>query len=635
MAEPIKIQFRPGVNRETTDYGNTGGWFDCNLARIRTGTWSSIGGWTRFTRMPAQGTFRSLFPWALLNGSRFYATGTNLKYYLVRGNDLLDITPIRLEVSPMTGNPFKPATGTTTVTVTDVANGAVLNDFVTYSGVTGPIDSIPASEFNQEHQITGIIDADHYTIRVTTTATGNTAGGGSIAIADYQINVGLDTTALGNGWGTGPWGSNGWGTGSDTFAETAQLRLWEQDNYGEDLLFNVRNGGIYFEDMSNPETRAVELASLASSANAPTIATQVLVSNNDRHVLAFGANDPLISDAQDPMNVRWASSESLIDWDETSTTNSAGSLRLSTGSTFVKAVETTAEILVFTDTALISWRYVGDPFIFGQTLIALNTELIGPNAVVSTGAITAWLGNGRFQWYNGVATDMPCDIRTYVFDIINMSQAQKIVAGVNRQFSEFIWLMPVNGSQENNFYVICNFESVSKVDVRYGGALTWYYGHFNNLGRTTWIDAWFESTPLAGATDGYIYQHDIGATDGSVQPPGGLDSFIKSSVFELADGGNFMLVSRTIPDIDFDGSTTATPSVNFTYQKRDYPGSAFVDGPVEPVGQTISMPVGQYTTKVDKRFRARSVQIGIEATTTGTAWSLGVPRIYSSPDGQR
>lgn len=634
MAEPIKIQFRPGINRETTDYGNTGGWYDGNLVRIQSGTWNSMGGWQRFTATPVQGTMRSLFPWSTLNGSRFYATGTNLKYYIIRGNQPVDITPIRLTVDPMASNPFKPATGSNLVTVTDAANGSVLNDFVTFSGATGPVDSIPASDLNQEHQIVGIVDANHYVIRVATTATGNTTGGGSAVIAQYQINVGLDTTALGNGWGTGPWGSGGWGEGSMIFVPTDQLRLWTEDNYGEDLLFNPRDGGIYFKDMSaDVLDRGVNLTSLPGGIEVPIIARQVLVSNNDRHVMAFGCN-PVGSPIQDRLLMRWADTESLTDWLAT-TINTAGSLDISSGSEFMAAVETTAELLVFTDITLTSVRYVGAPFVFGQTLLATNVQLIGPNAVTTTGAITAWMANGRFQWYNGVVSDMVCDVRSYIFDILNSAQSSKIMAGTNRTFSEFIWLMPVNGSQENNFYLICNFEGVSKIDVRYGGALTWYYGFFNTMGRTTWLDAWFETTPLAGATDGYIYAHDLGATDQSVTPAAMLQSSLTSSVFELANGQNFMLVSRTVPDIDFTNSTAISPSVDMNFAKRDYPGSAFVDGPSDPVTQTVALPVQQYTEKIDKRFRARSVQFSVEATTTGTMWSLGVPRLYANPDGQR
>lgn len=623
MPDPIKIQFRPGINRETTDYGNTGGWYDCNLARVKTGTWNSMGGWQKFTAEPVLGTMRSLFPWSTLNGNRWYATGTNLKYYILRGNLPVDITPIRRTVT-LANDPFAITNGSAVMTVTDVANGAVLNDFVTFDGATTIGGNVTDDVLNAEFQITSIVSDNVYTVELPVVSNVTDAAGGGAAVeAAYQINVGLDTTALGNGWGTGPWGSEGWGEGSSVFVETDQLRLWSEDNFGEDLLFNVRNGGIYYKDMSGAVTdRGVNITTLG---NGPSVAAQVQVSDNSRHVLAYGCN-PVDSATRDPLLVRWSTSENIAQWTP-DTTNTAGSLRFDGGSVFMKAVETTTETLVFTDATLHSLRFIGPPFTFGQTRIGTNIQLIGPNAVTSTGSITAWMANGRFQWYDGVVRDIPCDIRTYVFSILNTDQVEKIYAGVNRQFSEFIWLMPVNGSNQNNFYVICNFENP--------GDPLWYYGSFNGAGRSTWLDAFYEINPLAGAPDGYIYSHEFGATDQSGMDPVMLDSWIRSSVFELGTGGDFMYVSRLIPDVSFSGSTAIAPAVNFTFEKRDYPGSAFAAGPDAPVTSAVILPIEQYTPKVDKRFRARSVQIGIEATEVGTLWQFGVPRLYAAPDGQR
>lgn len=627
MTEPLKLQFKPGINRETTDYGNTGGWYDINLARWVSNSPQSMGGWQRFTAQQAQGTFRSLFPWSTLNGTRFYGAGTNIKYYLVYGNSLVDITPIRSTVDPMANNPFATSIGTTTVTVTDVANGSVVGDFVTFSGASGPFGGVPASDINQEHQITQIIDADTYTITVATTASSSASGGGAAVVAEYQLNVGLDTSALGNGWGTGGWGVYPWGEGSPDFVATDQLRLWTEDNFGQDLLFNPRNGGIYYKDMSGSvSTRAVNITDISGARNVPTIARQVLVSDNDRHVVAFATNT-IGTSTQDPLLIRWSDTENIAEWTP-DTTNTAGSLTINAGSQFLKAIETTTETLVFTDVSLHSLRFIGPPYTFGQTRIATNIQLIGPNAVTTTGAITAWMATGPvFQVYDGVVRDLICPIRTYIASILNAQQSEKIYAGVNRQFHEFIWLMPVNGSNENNFYVICNFEDP--------GNPIWYYGSYNSAGRTTWLDAWFETTPLAGAPDGYIYAHDLGSTDQSVTPAVALDSYLRSSVFELGSGENFMYVSRTIPDVDFTGSTATTPTVTMTFRKRDYPGSAFQDGPDNTVALTVTGPPAQYTPKIDRRFRARSVEFGIETTTAGTLWQLGVPRIYANPDGQR
>lgn len=628
MAEPLKIQLKPGVNRETTDYGNTGGWYDINLARWVSQTPQSMGGWQKFTAEAGQGTFRSLFPWSTLAGTRFYGAGTNLKYYLIYGNNLVDITPIRLTVDPMANDPFAITNGSSTMTVTDVGNGSVVNDFVTFSGATTIGGNVTADVLNTEFQITEIIDADHYTVELSVVSdTTDAAGGGNAVIAEYQLSVGLDTSALGNGWGTGPWGSGGWGEGSGSFVETDQLRLWTEDNFGEDLLFNPRNGGIYYKDMSGSvSTRGVNITSLSGASNPPIIARQVLVSDNDRHTLVFATNT-IGTTTQDPLLIRWSDTESLIQWTP-DTTNTAGSLTINAGSQFLKAVETTTETLVFTDITLHSLRFIGAPYTFGQTRIGTNVQLIGPNAVVSTGSITFWMATGPlFQMYDGVVRDMPCTVRTYIAEILNAAQAEKITAGINRQFHEVLWLLPVNGSSELNFYVICNYENPADP--------IWYYGDYNGAGRTTWLDAWFESTPLAASPDGYIYSMETGTTDQSVAPATMLNSYLRSSVFELGNGENFMLVSRTIPDVDFAGSTATTPTVTLTFEKRDYPGSEFVSGPDNTVEMTVTGPPAQYTAKIDRRFRARSTQFGIEASTIGTLWQLGVPRIYANPDGQR
>ena len=627
MVDPIKIQLRPGINRETTDYGNTGGWYDCNLARVKTGTWNSMGGWQKFTAEPVLGTMRSLFPWSTLNGNRWYATGTNLKYYILRGNLPVDITPIRRTVT-LANDPFAITNGSAVMTVTDVANGAVLNDFVTFSGATTIGGNVTAAVLNAEFQIVSIVSDNVYTVALPVVSdTTDAAGGGAAVEAEYQINVGLDTSALGDGWGTGVWGGGSWGTGTGTFVDTDQLRLWTEDNFGEDLLFNPRNGGVYYKDMSGSvQTRGVNITSLSGASNPPTVARQVLVSDNDRHIIVFATNT-LGTSTQDPLLIRWSDTESLTQWTP-DTTNTAGSLTINAGSQFLKAVETTTETLVFTDITLHSLRFIGAPYTFGQTRIGTNVQLIGPNAVVSTGSVTFWMATGPlFQMYDGVVRYMPCTVRSYIAEILNTAQAEKITAGINRQFHEVLWLLPVNGSSELNFYVICNFEDPSN--------LLWYYGDYNGVGRTTWLDAWFETTPLAASTDGYIYSMESGATDQSVSPAVMLESYLRSSVFELGNGENFMLVSRTLPDLNFTGSTASTPTVTLTFEKRDYPGSAFVSGPDNTVALTVTGPPAQYTAKVDRRFRARSVQFGVEAAEIGTLWQLGVPRIYANPDGQR
>ena len=648
--DPIKLTFKPGINRETTNYGNTGGWYDCNLVRWRSGTPESMSGWRRFTSTAAEGTWRSLFPFTTLAGNTLYAGGTNEKYYIVQGSQLVDITPIRATASlsnPFTTALLTVAATTHTVTVTDVAHGCRVNDWVTYAlaSTTGNLggstpNGIPLANFVGEFQVVSVVDVDTYTITVptATAATTTIATGGGTVTAEYQINTGYNIAANGDGWGTGVWsGDFGWGLGTGSFVTTEGIRLWTEDSYGEDIIFNIYNGAVYFKTTASVSGRAVTLRSTAAAADqpyVPVIASQVLVSDNSRHVVAFGCN-PLDSDEQDPLLIRWSTSEDKTVW-YPDTTNSAGELRLGVGSNILRAVETTTETLVFTDVSLHSFKYVGPPYTFGEVRIGSNIHLIGPNAVASTGSVTFWMANGVFQMYDGTIRDMPCSVRQYVFSILNTSQVQKIYAGIDRQFKEVIWHMPVDGSTECNFYVICNYEDPNN--------LIWYYGSYNGVGRTTWLDAWYEDYPLAASPDGYIYTHDFGATDGTDNSA--INAYLTSSVFEIGNGMDFMLVSRIIPDVNFYGSTTqqvplVQPRVLFEFNKRDYPGSSFVTGPDPSVTRTSSgtilMPVETYTAKLDRRFRARSIDMTISTDTTvpGTAWQLGVPRIYASPDGQR
>lgn len=623
--EPIKLTFRPGINRETTNYGNTGGWYDCNLIRWKSGTPQSMGGWQRFTAEAAQGTFRSLFPFSLLSGAVYYGAGTNLKYYLVQGNALVDITPIRSTVT-INNNPFAITNGSAVCTVTDTAHGAVTNDFVTFSGAASiGVSNVTADVLNQEYQIIEVVDADTYKITLTVVSdTTSAGGGGASVVAAYQINTGLDVAAFGDGWGTGGWGTDGWGEGSGTFVLADTLRLWSEDNYGEDLLFNVRNGAIYYKDMSGSiQTRGVALDTLGT--NIPTVSRQILVSDNDRHVLAIGCN-PLDSATQDRQLIRWCDGEDITNW-VPNTTNTAGELRINQGSEIIKAVETTTEILVFTDVSLHSVKYIGPPFTFGEVRLGNNVQLIAPNAAISTGSETFWMAQGLFQMYDGVVRDVPCDVRTYIFSILNQDQTEKITAGLNRALKEVIWLLPVDGSEELNFYVILNYEDPSNP--------LWYYGSFNGVGRTTWLDTWFEDTPLAASPDGYIYSQETGSTDNSGASPAQLQSYLQSSVFEIGDGQNFMLVSRIIPDMSFEGSTGTAPQAQIAIRKQNFPGSGFSAEGTKDVTRTIALPVEEYTRKLDKRFRARSIDFKVSSNTVGCLWQLGVPRVYASPDGQR
>ena len=382
-----KLQFRPGINREITAYSNEGGWVDCDKVRFRFGYPEKIGGWEKYGPNSYEGSARALHNWIALDGSNYLGVGTHLKYYIEEGQTFSDITPIRATTAAGDVT-FSATDGSTTLTVSDTAHGCQEFDFVTFSGAVSLGGVVTADVLNQEYQVTRIVDADSYEIELAAAANASDTGnGGASVVGTYQINVGLDTSVGGTGWGAGTWGRDGWGEAASGGLTTVnEIRLWSHDNFGEDLIINPRDSAIYYWDKSSGlSNQAVEIGTLGGANETPVIAKQVLVSDQDRHVLAFGCNPQGTSTAadQDPLLVRFSDQESLTEWAATATTT-AGDLRLGSGSTFVQALETKREILVWTDTALHSLRFIGPPFTFGLQQLSSNITIMGPNAAVAT-----------------------------------------------------------------------------------------------------------------------------------------------------------------------------------------------------------------------------------------------------------
>jgi hypothetical protein len=613
-----KLQFRPGVDRERTSYTNEGGYFASNLIRFREGFPEQMGGWVKNSENQFRGTCRSLHPFVTLNRTTYVGVGTHLKYYLESGGSFTDITPIRSTV--VLSGPFAAVNGSATLTVTDTSHGAVVGDFVTFSGATGLGGNVTAAILNAEHQIVTVPDADTYTITLSVTANASDTGNGGTVTAAYQINVGLDTVVLGSGWGAGTWGADGWGDPSSEGVETGTLRLWSQDNFGEDLLINVRDGAIYYWDATSPTSRAVEIGTVAGANATPQVAKQILVSDKDRHVIAFGCDPESSPGVQDPLLIRFSSQESFTDWAATPT-NTAGDLRLGFGSTFVSAVETNRETLVFTDVSLHSMQFIGPPFTFGINQIASNITIMSPNAAVAVQDTVFWMGIEDFYVYGGSTAKLPCSLKSYVFGDINLTQREKITCGSNSSFEEVWWFYPSSGSTENDRYVVYNYEQ--KI---------WYYG---NLARTAWVDRGIEDYPMGAAPDRYLYWHENGLNDGSTSPATALASYIESSQIDIADGDQFMLIRRMIPDLTFTGSTDPSPTVSFTLETRNFPGANYNEINANNVVRTATTPVEQFTNQIFVRLRGRSVALKVSNSATGVTWRLGSPRIDIRPDGRR
>ena len=635
-----KLQFQPGINRESTSYSNEGGWFDVDKMRFRAGYPEKIGGWVKLGLKSFLGTCRALHAWRTINLDNYLGLGTNLKYYIEEGEGYYDITPIRATTTAGDVT-FAAVDGSSVLTVSDTAHGAVAGDFVTFTGAISLGGNITAAILNQEYQIATIVNDNSYTIvarAVNTVAditvdgqytpvpvlanASDSGDGGASVVGAYQINTGIDTSIYGNGWGASFWGRGTWGSGASIDALTDTLRIWSNDNFGEDLIINVYNGGIYYWDASVATPlaqRAVPLTALSGASNPPTVAAKIIVSDVDRHVIAFGCN-PIGSSAQDPLLIRFSDQENAADWTPT-TTNTAGDLLVGSGSRIVAAVETRQQILVFTDISVHAMQYLGPPFTFGINMMAEGTTIVGPNAVVAVDDSVFWMGQTEFYVYNGSVQKLPCSVRDYVFSNFNTDQIEKVFCSTNTSFAEIWWFYPSANSDVLDRYVVYNYEQN-----------IWYYG---SIARSAWIDRGVVGFPIAAGLDGYLYYHENGFDDGSTSPASAINAYIESSQFDIADGNNFSFVSRLIPDITFRNSSAASPSVVFTMKARNFPGGAYLQDDSETVTKTASVPVEQFTNQVYVRLRGRSMALKVESLTKGIGWRLGSPRIDVRPDGRR
>ena len=637
-----KLQFRPGINRETTSYSNEGGWFDVDKARFRFGFPEKIGGWTKYAANAFLGSCRSLHPWVALDGTQFLGVGTHLKYYINEGGGYNDITPIRATTT--NGIVFAATDGSSTITATDNDHGASINDFVTISGAATLGGVITAGVLNQEYQVVTVPSDDTFTFvaRVADTSIGSitttsglnptpvvanssdTGNGGSGADAAYQATVGLDTSLTGNGWNAGSYGRGTWNSSSNLSVQGATLRIWSHDNFGEDLILNARDAGIFYWDRTNgTETRSVALSSLSGSNLAPTIAKKVLVSDRDRHIIAFGCDPESAIGTQDPLLIRFGSQESLTDW-QTLPTNTAGELRIGSGSEIITAIETRQQVLVFTDESLHAMQFLGPPFTFGINTISENITIAGPLAAIAVEDMVFWMGQQEFYVYGGGVQRLPCTVRDFVFNDFNELQIEKVTAATNTSFSEVWWFYPSASSEENDKYVIYNYQQ--KI---------WYYG---NLARTVWLDRGIESNPVAAGTDHYLYTHESGLDDGSTEPASAIAAYVESSQVDIGDGNQFSFVNRIIPDLTFRDSTASSPVATLTLKARNFPGGAYLQTNGQSVSQTAagtSTVVEQFTDQINLRLRGRSLALKVASSDTGVTWRLGSPRIDIKPDGRR
>jgi len=677
-----KLQFKPGVNRDQTNYTNEGGFYECDKIRFRSGYPQKIGGWLRYGTFVIAGICRQMFNWITTASDNYLALGTSKKLYIEAGQILNDITPIRQTfTSPTTNNCFTTVNGSKTVTVAITSHGAVDGDYVTFSGATA-VGGISAANLNTEF-IVDQITANSFTITAATAATSSTSGGGTGITAAFQIPVGNNNASIGNGWGAGTWSRGAWGSGSATPVVNPQ-RDWFLQNFDNDLVANIRNGAIYYWQYSGGTgVRATLLSTTTingvAPADVPTQAMQILVSQNDKHLLCFGAT-PYGGGSFDPLLIRWATQDQPNVWTPL-VTNSAGFIRVSRGSQIVCAIATRQEILVYTEGTLNSLQFVGTTDVFSLNELSDNISIIGPRAVVAVNNTAYWMGHDKFYAYTGRVETLPCTLRNHVFQNFNYDQADQVISGTNEGWNEIWWFYPTADSQINNAYVIYNH--LEKI---------WYYG---TIDRTAWSDSSLREYPQAvtgtyvtgsiasttltvtavsvgilqvgsvisgtgiavGTTitalgtgtggigtytvnisqsvvstaitaDSIIYNHEQGLNDDTTA----MTSFISSSDFDLVDGDQFILTKRIIPDLSFTGSTATLPAVTMYIKPRNFPGNAYSNIDSE---QVIETSVDVFTEQIFMRARARQMAIEIASTDLNVQWQLGSPRLDGRPDGRR
>ena len=721
----IKVQLKPGVNRDQTNYSGEGGWFDSEKIRFFSGYPQKLGGWLKLiagttigSSSVILGTCRQMWNWVTTFSDDFMALGTNEKVYIEVGTNLFDITP--LESTTAAGDvTFAATNGSSTITVTDTAFGSGVGNYVTFSGAVTLGGDITAAVLNQNYEIATKISDDSYTvvaknvttgvavlataadasrlvftvntttdfitfssfsptnnntlyvyatttlpaplvantryfiinsagltcqlsatlagsaINFTTTGTGTISAQGGDVIGEYEIDVGFSGGTYGYGFGAGTWSRGTWGSGT-TVPIVFPQRDWWFDNFDNDLVMNIREGAPYYWERGatdNPTTalgtRAITLQTYADNEgydgdDVPIKVGQLLISQNDKHLLALGAvpygsTDP---DDYDPLLIRWSDQDNPGQW-EPLTTNSAGDLRVSRGSFIITGLASRQEILVWTDSSLYALTFLGTTDVFGLQEYADNTSIISPRAKTVANNVVYWMGVDKFYAYAGRLETLPCTVRNYVYNDLNQEQAEQIISGTNEGFNEVWWFYPSSTSNTNDRYVIYNH--LEKI---------WMYG---TMERTAWIDSSLRLKPQAVDTDfttqiGAMYNHETGLNDDT----SAMVSYIQSNDFDLGDGDKFVLTKRIIPDISFDTSTAATPTVDFQIRSRNFPGSAFNTATdAQDTKSVVSTTVGTFTEQVYVRVRARQVALKVGSTGLGVQWQLGSPRVDGREDGER
>jgi hypothetical protein len=627
----FRLAFKPGIDKQNTEYGSEGGWIDSDHVRFRFGLPEKIGGWERLVSTPVIlpvpgpanvplsliGQASDLFTWNALDGSPYAVIGTNRKLYIYSGGQYFDITPLR---STRTGLTFTTTIGNATATVNLSAHGAIPGDFVTISNTTGNPGSLPNATFDQQFEIQSIIDANQFTILLPTQALSTGVAVGS-ASAVFEITIGNDVSFFDYGWGTGTWGLSTWGTPRPPGIINRGSQTWQFDIYGEDLIAGVVDGPIY---EWSPTTSGVGTRAQILSG-APTRSRFSLISTPDRHLVCLGT-ETIVGDrlSVDPMFVRFSSQEDITEFSETAT-NTAGGQRLTDGSKILSGIRSRGQILIFTDTSLHGMQYIGPPYTFGFQQLGANCGCISPHAAVDVNGLAFWMGTESFYVFDGTVKKLPCTVQDYVFKDLNIIQGEKVYAGVNSQFNEVTWWYCSFTSDYIDRFVSFNYVENC-----------WHVG---TMPRTAWSDLGTFDRPLAvqyfenadypvpspqvqGLTAGrsVVYRQEVGYNGDNAA----INAYIRSGYFDIGDGDQMLFMKRFIPDFK-----NQVGNVVVRLLLRPYPQASASPSSLDPYVVTPT------TQKIDTRARGRQISLGIESVDLNTNWRYGTMRVDIQPDGLR
>ena len=637
-----QVRFLPGIDKENTAVGAQGRWVDSDNVRFRYGLPEKVSGWSSLITDTIVGVCRKQHAFVDISGNRYVALGTDKFLLIYFEGQLYDITPVRAALTSAT------IATTDTSAVCEITTGTphglitgdiVLLENVTLPGGTGYVD---ADFENKLFQVTGITSTTVFTITQSTAATGTVATGGSIDVNPYE-NVGPAEQSYGYGWGTDTWGAGGWGEASSAQDVILEPGLWSLDNFGQVLIATIANGKTFTWNAgaATPLTvRASTSTSGFETTSNPTATRLTLVSPTTRHLCHFGT-ETTIGDTttQDDMFIRFSDQENINLYTQTAV-NTAGSFRLQDGTRIVGALKAKETILVWTDNALYTMKYVGAPFTFGFEQVGTNCGLIGKNAAIEIDGVAYWMSSNGFFLFDGTVKSMACSVEDYVFNQIDTTKGQQVAAGIDNLHTEVIWYYTSTSSDFNDQYVVYNYGETAMN----GGNSVWYIG---TEARTSWIDAVIYPNPFATKYDStatgtfpvivgedglgqttYFEQH-VG-TD-QVNPDGSttaVTSYIKSFDFDLkldgTDGEIFLAMRRFIPDFkNLQGDVQVTLAV------KRYPSQSDTVTSLSPFTITTS------TTKVDTRARGRYCNIKIENDSISEDWRFGTLNLDLQPDGRR